>query len=52
VAFTVPLDALLELGSLGDGLLLTVAAILGKFISGVRPPGRWTGRPSIALAHA
>ena len=35
VAFTIPVDALLSPSSLGDGLLLTVAAILGKFLSGL-----------------
>ena len=43
VAFTVPLDALLDGASFGDGLFLLLAAILGKFLSGawaapLRPP--------------
>ena len=34
VAFTVPLEALVDAAAVGDGLLLTLGAILGKFLSG------------------
>lgn len=50
VAFTVPLDALLDGGALGHGMLLTLAAILGKFLSGAwaaplrSPDGSLAGR--------
>ena len=34
VGFVVPIDDLFEGGALGEGLVLTLAAILGKFLSG------------------
>ena len=34
MAFTVPLAALVEVSAIGDGVALTVAACVGKFLSG------------------
>lgn len=51
VAFTIPTAALVEASSIGDGLLLTVAAIVGKFASGAwaaplrAPDGGFASRP-------